>query len=108
MLLKRYLLFFLLFTSLGLLSQQYETNWESLDSRPCPQWFTDAKFGIFIHWGVYSVLYKEGGSNAEKLDYALEEGKRQGFIKSQDIIVVTAGPGQEAGGTNMVRVLTVP
>jgi len=20
-----------------------------------PQWFTEAKFGIFIHWGVYSV-----------------------------------------------------
>ena len=55
MILKRYLLFFLLFTSFILLSQQYETNWESLDSRPCPQWFTDAKFGIFIHWGVYSV-----------------------------------------------------
>lgn len=61
-----------------------------------------------MNWGVYSVLYKEGGNNNEKLDYALEEGKRYGFIKSQDIIVVTAGPGQEAGGTNMVRVLTVP
>ena len=23
--------------------------------RPTPQWFLDAKFGIFIHWGVYSV-----------------------------------------------------
>jgi len=61
-----------------------------------------------MNWGVYSILYKEGATNAEKLDYALVEGKRRGFIKSQDIIVVTAGPGQEAGGTNMVRVLTVP
>jgi len=61
-----------------------------------------------MNWGVYSVLYKDGGNNTEKLDYAIEEGKRQGFIKSQDIIVVTTGPGQEAGGTNMVRVLTVP
>ena len=33
----------------------YEPNWESLDSRPTPEWFRDAKFGIFIHWGVYSV-----------------------------------------------------
>jgi len=33
----------------------YEPNWESLDTRPTPAWFTDAKFGIFIHWGVYSV-----------------------------------------------------
>ena len=34
---------------------QYEANWKSLNSRPCPQWWTDAKFGIFIHWGLYSV-----------------------------------------------------
>lgn len=61
-----------------------------------------------MNWGVYSILYKEEGDNIKKLEYALEEGKRCGYIKSQDIIVVTAGPGQEAGGTNMVRVLTVP
>jgi alpha-L-fucosidase len=36
-------------------SAKYEANWESLDARPCPAWFSDAKFGIFIHWGVYSV-----------------------------------------------------
>lgn len=34
---------------------QYEANWASLDQRPLPQWYDDAKFGIFIHWGVYSV-----------------------------------------------------
>jgi alpha-L-fucosidase len=34
---------------------RYEANWDSLDRRPCPQWYLDAKFGIFIHWGVYSV-----------------------------------------------------
>ena len=34
---------------------KYEPTWESLDSRPTPDWFTNAKFGIFIHWGVYSV-----------------------------------------------------
>lgn len=34
---------------------KYEPNWESLDTRPLPQWFDDAKFGIFLHWGVYSV-----------------------------------------------------
>jgi alpha-L-fucosidase len=33
----------------------YEPNWESIDSRPLPAWFEDAKFGIFIHWGLYSV-----------------------------------------------------
>lgn len=34
---------------------RYQATWESLDTRPSPQWYTDAKFGIFIHWGVYSV-----------------------------------------------------
>jgi alpha-L-fucosidase len=33
----------------------YAPTWASLDRRPLPAWFTDAKFGIFIHWGVYSV-----------------------------------------------------
>lgn len=33
----------------------YEPTWESLISHPTPQWFRDAKFGIFIHWGVYAV-----------------------------------------------------
>ncbi len=36
-------------------TQTYQPTWESLDSRPMPGWFPDAKFGIFIHWGVYSV-----------------------------------------------------
>jgi alpha-L-fucosidase len=30
-------------------------TWEELDARPIPPWFDDAKLGIFIHWGVYSV-----------------------------------------------------
>jgi len=36
-------------------SQTYTADWRSLDQRPVPTWFTNAKFGIFIHWGVYSV-----------------------------------------------------
>lgn len=39
----------------GLNTTTYEANWESLDKRPVSSWFEDAKFGIFVHWGVYSV-----------------------------------------------------
>jgi alpha-L-fucosidase len=35
--------------------QRYQPTWESLKQYQCPEWFRDAKFGIFIHWGVYSV-----------------------------------------------------
>ncbi|KAH9502565.1 hypothetical protein Btru_069009 [Bulinus truncatus] len=34
---------------------QYSPTWDSLDKRPLPDWYDDAKFGIFIHWGVFSV-----------------------------------------------------
>ena len=39
----------------NLLSAQVEPTWESINERGYPQWFSDAKLGIFIHWGVYSV-----------------------------------------------------
>ena len=35
--------------------EKYEAKWKSLDKRPIPSWYKDAKFGIFIHWGVYAV-----------------------------------------------------
>lgn len=34
---------------------KYEPTWESLKAYCLPGWYQDAKFGIFIHWGVYSV-----------------------------------------------------
>ena len=33
----------------------YEDSWASLCRYEVPRWYRDAKFGIFIHWGVYSV-----------------------------------------------------
>jgi alpha-L-fucosidase len=33
----------------------FRTDWESVQSYKVPEWYKDAKFGIFIHWGVYSV-----------------------------------------------------
>lgn len=37
-------------------SGKYEATWESLDANySVPEWFKDAKFGIFIHWGPYTV-----------------------------------------------------
>lgn len=53
---KNYTLSIFLFYSTLVFSQKiYQPNWESIDSRAVPTWFEDAKFGIFIHWGVFSV-----------------------------------------------------
>lgn len=47
--------FFCLFSLGNFAQKKYEPTWASLDSRPVPEWFRDARLGIFIHWGVYSV-----------------------------------------------------
>ncbi|XP_044728938.1 putative alpha-L-fucosidase [Chrysoperla carnea] len=36
-------------------NKRYEPDWDSLDTRPIPKWYDQAKIGIFIHWGVFSV-----------------------------------------------------
>jgi hypothetical protein len=35
--------------------KRFTASWTSLDSRSLPEWYDEAKFGIFVHWGVYSV-----------------------------------------------------
>ena len=44
----------------------YEANWDSIaQSYKVPEWYQDAKFGIWPHWGVYSVPAFGGGGPAE-------------------------------------------
>ena len=50
---------------------QFEPTWQSLEQHQTPEWFRDAKFGIWAHWGAQCVegsgdwmargLYLEGG-----------------------------------------------
>lgn len=46
----------------------YEPTFESIYSHEAPMWYNDAKYGIFIHWGVYSV--PGWGNSGEKENYA--------------------------------------
>ncbi len=50
---KKTILFFLLILSIKSFPQSYVPSQENLEAR---RWFSDAKFGLFIHWGVYSIL----------------------------------------------------
>jgi alpha-L-fucosidase len=34
---------------------RYEPTWESVGTHPLPEWYDDAKLGVFLHWGLYSV-----------------------------------------------------
>ncbi|MHC1479442.1 alpha-L-fucosidase [Frateuria aurantia] len=61
----------------------FSPDWATLVHYRTPQWYRDAKFGIFIHWGVYSVpafkgewyprwAYKRTGENSERYRYQVE------------------------------------
>lgn len=65
--------FFFITLTTGLSQTIYTPNWESLDKRPIPTWFQNAKFGIFIHWGLYSVpAWSPKGTYAEWYQYWLD------------------------------------
>ncbi len=63
----------------------YENNWQSLNSRPVPEWFGKAKLGIFIHWGLYSVpAFAPRGKYAEWYGWTLEDEIKKGQGATRD------------------------
>lgn len=72
---KKILLSLALVASITAMAQPFQPEWSSLNNRPVPAWFRDAKFGIFIHWGVYAVPgYTTKGGYAEWYQHGLETG----------------------------------
>ncbi len=68
----------------------YQPNWESLDARPTPAWFTEAKFGVFICWGLYSVpAWMPPGQYAEWYQQRLQSKAFKGQV--HDFHVKTYG-----------------
>lgn len=39
----------------GIKEKRLQVTWQSLSHHKTPEWYYRDKFGIFIHWGVYSV-----------------------------------------------------
>jgi len=65
-------------------AQEYQPNWKSLDQKSVPEWYQDAKFGIFIHWGVYSVpAFSKVGGYAEWYQHKLRSDSTNPTIKFQ-------------------------
>uniref|UniRef100_A0A6J0VCS5 Alpha-L-fucosidase n=1 Tax=Pogona vitticeps TaxID=103695 RepID=A0A6J0VCS5_9SAUR len=56
---------------------RYDPTWESLDARPIPDWFDEAKFGIFLHWGVFSVP----SFGSEWFWWYWQKEKREPYVK---------------------------
>ena len=56
----------------------YRPDWATLIKYQQPQWYKDAKFGIFIHWGVYSVPAAENEWYPRNM-YEPKEGADKNF-----------------------------
>ena len=68
--LMAFILFLVLPVGLAAQAVRYEPNWESIDKRPTPRWFDEAKFGVFVVWGLYSVPAYAPPATKEGLAYA--------------------------------------
>ncbi len=78
-------------------SIEYTADWESLKDYPAPEWYEDAKFGIFIHWGPYSVPGWVPFGYAEWYPHRLYNNS-----KTQEYHKKTFGPLSEVGYKDLI------
>ena len=54
--------------------EKYEPTFKSVRSHQVPEWFHDAKLGIFIHWGLFSVPAFAPSGKGDNLEILAKEG----------------------------------
>lgn len=59
-------------------SVEYSDSWNDLQNREIPEWMIDAKFGIYTHWGVYSVPAHGGPDYVNELYMVHDKDDRKG------------------------------
>jgi pyruvate kinase len=62
---------------------------------------------LSMNWGVIPMLYAGEPTDRARLDFAIERARALGYLKTGDIVVSTAGQHQQAGGTDLIRVITL-
>ncbi len=62
---------------------------------------------LALNWGVLPILYSEEPSDEARIKMAMVRARELGYVKAGDTIIVTAGQSQRAGGTDLIRVMTI-
>ena len=83
----------------------YTADWDSLSQNDIPEWLKDAKFGVYTHWGVYSIPAKGGAGAPLRSMY-----KRQLSDKPEvfDHINAKYGPAEKFGYKDFIPMFTAP
>ena len=63
---------------------------------------------LCMNWGVVPILFSQEGTDDDKIAFCLEIAQHRGILGQGDIVIATSGSTQMAGGTNLIRVLSVP
>jgi alpha-L-fucosidase len=82
----------------GIKAGPFQPDWQSLSTYEVPEWYRDAKFGIFIHWGLYAVPA-----------FGNEWYPRQMYIEGSEINkhhVATYGPVTKFGYKDFIPMFT--
>ncbi|TWU42787.1 alpha-L-fucosidase [Novipirellula artificiosorum] len=78
----------------------FQANWQSLEQYECPDWFRDAKFGIYAHWGVYSA--SQGKRNTDWYGRNMYKPGHPNHVEHLEKF----GPVSEFGYKDLVPLLT--
>jgi pyruvate kinase len=62
---------------------------------------------LALNWGVLPILYSKEPSDKVKLEIAVKRAEKLGYTQSGDVVVATSGSGEKAGGTDLIRVMTL-
>ena len=62
---------------------------------------------LSMNWGVIPILFEKGRSDENTIEFAIEQARELGYVHSGDILVSTAGHREQAGGTDLIRVITL-
>jgi len=85
-------------------AQQKELSWDELANQyECPEWFRDAKFGIWFHWGPQSVPEQGGGWYARHM-YMKDVGRQKFGKMANPYHLQTYGHPSEFGFKDVINV----
>ena len=62
---------------------------------------------LALNWGVIPVLYEGPRADEARIAYGLKCARERGYLRPRDVVIITAGYHQHAGGTDSIRVIVV-
>ena len=60
-----------------------------------------------MNWGVIPLLYQGELSDDARIEFAISGIKQLAYANDGDTLIITAGHHQQAGGTDLIRVITL-